>query len=179
MLIISQKNRTTKNYQLITGRGFTLIETLLYMAIISIVVSTFVFYGINIIQSGAKSSHQEEANSAARNISQKIKYEIRNASGINSVSANLISLSETDSAIDPTIISYSNGGLTIKRGSGPAIALNPSSTNITSLAFADYSSLDNNTKNIQFIFTIECIYPSIGNIKESMTVTGDAELRSN
>lgn len=159
--------------------GFTLIEILLYTAIVSLVISSFVLYGWNVVQGGAKSSHMEEVNSSARYISQRFKYEIRNASGINSISSSQISLSESIPAINPTIINFSTGQLTIQQGVASAVAINPSSTNISSLTFSNFSSGDNKTKNIQFLFTIESKYPSIGNIKDNVTIEGAAELRSN
>lgn len=159
--------------------GFTMIETLLYIAIISVIVTSFVLYGWNIIQGGAKSSHQEEVSSTARYVSQRIKYEIRNASAINSVSATEISLAEIDSAKNPTVISFATGQITVKQGTGATVAINPSSTNISSFVFTNYSSGDSKTKNVQFAFTIESNYPSIGNVKDSLSIEGDAELRSN
>src|SRR3989344_7372816 len=71
--------------KIIGEKGFTLIELILYMALVSIVLTAIVPFAWNIIGGGVKSSAQQEVFSQARFVSERIKYEIRNASGITSV----------------------------------------------------------------------------------------------
>src|SRR3990167_11538866 len=67
------------------GAGFTLIELILYVALITIILSAIVPFAWNTVQTGVKSAVQQEVNANARYISERIKYEIRNSTGINSV----------------------------------------------------------------------------------------------
>lgn len=164
-----------------TEQGFTFIELILYMAIISIVMSALIPFAWNVIEGGVKSSSQQEVFSQARFVSERIKYEIRNANSINSVSPTSISLAVSPPANNPTIIDLSAGNIRIKLGGSPAVNLNSADTKITTLTFTDYSSLDNKTKHIRFIFTIDDNYPAIRSEYDvpSYTLEGSAEVRSN
>ena len=165
----------------LTG-GFTLIELILYIAIVSIVMTALIPFAWNVIEGGAKSATQQEVFSNARFISERLKYEIRNASGINSVASSSISLSTSTPSTNPTIIDLSGGNIRIKQGTGSAINLNSTDTMISSLVFTNYTSVDNKTKHIQFVFTINSNYTGSGQrqeFKESTTIEGSAEVRNN
>lgn len=164
-------------------KGFTLIELILYVAIITIVMSALIPFAWNVIGGSVKSSAQQEVSSQARFVSERIKYEIRQASGITSVGATSISLTNF-SPDTATVISLSGGKLQInKNGTGP-VNLNSDDTTITTvggLIFKDYTSADNKTKHIQFSFTMDDNYP--GSRQEydapAIIVESSAELRSN
>lgn len=161
-------------------KAFTFIELILYIGIVTIVISALVPFAWNIIGTGAKSATSQEVFSAARYISERIKYEIRNASGINSVAPTSISLASSDSAKNPTIIDLSSGKVRVKYGVSTAININSINTNVSSLAFTNYTSGDSKTKNIQFAFTVDGNFPSSRTeYKETTSITGAAEVRSN
>ncbi|QQG47354.1 MAG: type II secretion system protein [Candidatus Woesebacteria bacterium] len=163
-----------------TFEGFTLIELILYMAIVSVVTTSLISFGWNIINNGIKSTVDEEVYSNGRYIAEKIKYEIRNASGINTVNTTSISLSESNPADNPTVINLSSSRVTIKKGAAAAVSLNSNDTAISNLVFTNYSSLDNKTKNIQFSFTIFYKANSVrGDYQSSANFEGDGEVRSN
>lgn len=161
--------------------GFTFIEIILYVSIVSIVLTAIIPFAWNVIGGSVKSSAEQEVSSQARFISEKIKYEIRNADNINSVAANSISLDVTVAANDPTIIDLLAGKIRIKLGAAAAVDLNSNDTLVSALTFTDYTSADNKTKNIQFVFTID---DNFGNSRQeydvpTITVEGSAEVRSN
>ncbi|MEI6326750.1 MAG: prepilin-type N-terminal cleavage/methylation domain-containing protein [Candidatus Roizmanbacteria bacterium] len=161
-------------------KGFTFIELVLYLAIVTTVMGALVLFAWRIIGSGAKSATEQEVFSAARYASERIKYEIRNASGVNSVASNSISLASTNGAQNPTVIDLSGGKIRVKYGASAAININSTDTNVSSLTFTNYSSLDNKTKNIQFSFTLDSNYNTVAQeYVESTSIRGDAELRSN
>ncbi len=153
---------------------------LLYIAIVTIMVSSLVPFVLTVIGNGAKSATQQEVFSQARYISEKLKYEIRNSIGINSVGTTSISLATSDSITNPTVIDLLSGNLQIKQGLGVAVNLNSSLTTISNLIFTNYSSVDNKTKHVQFSFTINSNY---GSTRQeyvlSIPIEGSAELRSN
>lgn len=165
------------------NKGFTLIELILYMAIITIVMSALIPFAWNMIEGSAKSSVEQEVSSQARYVSERIKYEIRRASGITSVGATSISLTNF-SPDTTTIISLSGGKMQINKNGAGVVNLNSDDTIITTVGgviFTDYRSADNKTKHIQFGFTIDDNYT--GSRQEynapAMTIEGSTELRSN
>lgn len=160
--------------------GFTFIELLLYMAIVTIVLSSLVPFAWNIIGAAAKSNTEEEVFSQSRYISERIKYEIRNASGINSVSATSISLANSVAAQNPTVIDLSGGNVRIKQGAGATTNLNSPDVAISSLTFTNNTSGDNKTKNITFVFTLNANYGTAGQeYIETTSIRSSAEVRSN
>lgn len=168
--------------------GFTLIELILYLALVTIMLSAIIPFAWNVIGSGAKSGTQEEVNTQARFISERLNMEIRNASGINSsdFDTNLaldpnkkLSLSETNGN-NPTIIDVVSGQVQITQGSNPPVALNSTDTRVSNLTFSNFSSADNKTKNIEFTLTVQTLPSSARQEYQfSVSVESDAEVRSN
>ncbi|MDQ3099380.1 MAG: prepilin-type N-terminal cleavage/methylation domain-containing protein [bacterium] len=161
-------------------QGFTLIELILYIAIIVMFLTTLIPFAWNVIEGGAKSATQQEIYSQARFISERVKYEIRNASGINSISATSINLATSTAGTNPTIISLSGTNLTIKEGTGTTTNLNSSDTGVSSMTFTNLTSANTYTKNIQFSFTVSDVLISSRNeFTESVDIQSSAEVRSN
>lgn len=165
--------------------GFTFIELLIYIAVVALVMTSMMQLAWNAIGAGLKNSKLAEVHVNARYISERIKYEIRNANGINTGSSTfgsspgVLSLSQT-APNDPTVIDLSGGNVRIKQGAGATVNLNASATQVTSLIFTNYTSADNLTKNVSFSLTIQSNYSGQRfEYKESVSLKGDAELRSN
>lgn len=164
-------------------QGFTLVELILYIAISSIFMLASVSFAWDVIYGRVKSYTQQEVNQNMRFTTKRITYEIRNAAGINSVTANSISLSNTDSARNPTVISVSSGRVRIGYGStGNCPTTSPcfltsNGVSVTNLSFTNLSQ-GTTTENIQFTISMQ----STGDrseFQESQTYVGSAELRSN
>lgn len=138
-------------------KGFTLIELILYIALVSIFIGGAIQFAWDAIYGQTKSRTQQEVNQALRFIDARIAYEIRTASSINSVSATSISLEMADSARNPTVISLSSGTIRIGQGSSgncPTSApcsLHGSTVSITSLTFTNLSS--GSSSNIRYAIT--------------------------
>lgn len=162
------------------NKGFTLVELILYIAIITIVLSALVPFAWNTVETGVKSAVQQEVNANARYISERIKYEIRNATGINSVAATSISLATSTPATNPTVIDLSGGNIRIKQGAGSAVNLNSANTVINSLIFTNYSSGDTKTKHIKFVMTVAASFAAARQeYQDSVVIEGSSEVRSN
>ncbi len=159
--------------------GFTFIELILYISIVVIMLTAIVPFGWSTITSGVKSSVQQEVYSQARFVSEKLKQEIRNANGINSVSAATIDLNTSTNST--TVIDINGGKIRIRYGAGGTpINLNSDDTNVTSLVFTNYSSADNKTKHIGFTLTISSNYAGQRQeYNETITLRGSAEVRNN
>lgn len=160
--------------------GFTLIELILYVSIITIVMSALIPFAWNIIGGSVKSTVEQDVSSQARYVSERIKYEIRNASDITSVNPTSISL--TNFAPDTTtVISLVGSKMQINKNGTGAVDLNSDDTAISGLTFVDYSSADLKSKNIKFTFTLDDSYT--GSRQEynapPITIESSAEVRSN
>lgn len=176
------KKLKTQNSKFKIRRGFTLVEMILYVAIVSIFVTAMIEFALNIVYGRVKSYTQQEVNQNMRLAGKRINFEIRNATGVNSVSASSVNLAVSDSARNPTVIGLNGGRLTIGygvSGSCPTTApcnLTSNLVNVSNLTFSDLSVSPFST-NIRFSITIE----SSGSVIEQQypeTYAGAAELRS-
>lgn len=157
-------------------KGFTFVELLLYMAIMSIVLTSMTMLAWNAIGAGAKNSTLQEVYSNARYVSERIKYEIRNASALGTVGAS--SLAYTDANSVSSTIALSGGNVQLTKGS--SVNLNSPDTTVDSLVFTNYSSLDSKTKHVGFTMTMRANYSGARfEFKETISLRGSAELRSN
>ncbi len=162
--------------------GFTLIELILYIALVAIFVSGAILFAWDIIYGRVKSTVHQEVNQNLRIASKRIAFEIRNASAINSVTPTSISLASTDASRNPTVIDLSSDRVRIGYGgagncptSAPCF-LTSNQVSITNLLFTDMSAASSN--NIRFSITAE----SIGQRQEwdvLQTITTSSELRTN
>lgn len=160
------------------SNGFTFIELILYISIVTVMLTAIVPFGWSTVVNGVKSSTQQEVYSQARYVSERLKYEIRNANLINSVSETSIDLNTALNAT--TVIDLLEYKIRIRYGAGPPINLNSDDTAVTFLTFTNYTSADNKTKHIEFAFTIESKYSEQRQeYKETVTLLGSAEVRSN
>lgn len=132
-------------------KGFTLIELILYVTILGIVMTALLPVALAVVDGGAKNSQNEEVVSTARNVMERIKYQIRNARDISAISAGSLTL--TNYSGPDTVIDLSAGKVRINQGTG-AVALNSEDTLVTQLVFSDYRSADGNTKNVQIQMTV-------------------------
>lgn len=166
-------------------KGFTFIELLVYIAVISVVLTSISQLAWNAIGAGVKNTTLQEVHANTRFISERIKYEIRNANGMNAGSSTFGSspgvLSLVQSAPNnPTIIDLVGGNIRIKQGAAAAVNLNSNDTQITSLVFTNYTSADTLTQHIAFTFTIQSNSASARTEYDgTVTIRGSAEIRSN
>lgn len=177
------KRYNNKTIKQSNSAGFTFIEALLYIGLVTIIMSSIIPYAWNIIEGGAKSAYQEEVVENARYISERIKYEIRNSLGINSgTGGSQIVLCQTTPCPNvptQTTIALSGTDVTIvDNGVTPAVKLNSNSVHVTNLAFTNNTS--GSTENISFTMTVATSYA--GTRKDfiySTSLRSSAEVRSN
>jgi type II secretory pathway pseudopilin PulG len=110
------KNRLTT----LPANGFSLIEVIVYVALLSLILAGFVSVAWNLIYSQVKADTQQELNYQLRSASQRIGFEIRNASAINSITSTSVSLAQTEAGRNPTVIDFTGGRIRIGWGSSGA-----------------------------------------------------------
>ncbi len=156
----------TTNKQLRKNQcGFTFIELILYVSILTFMMGALMSFVLVIVQNSEKSATQQELGGVGRYLTERLKWETRNAADINAGTSNFgvnfatnslaqLSLKNFTPALDPTIFSVSGGQLMVKQGASAAVALNTSDAKVTSLIFTNNTSGNSKTKNITFTLTV-------------------------
>ena len=122
--------------------GLTLVETLIYAALISVVIGLLVVVAFQVIDGNSNLSEliflEEEANFILR----KMSWAISGASSINSPSSGQFSTStlsidkfEIEAGSNPIVFSVSTGTIWLKRGSNSSIPLNSAFVTIENATF--------------------------------------------
>lgn len=126
-------------------RGFTLIETIIYMAIIGLVVSSFVGFSVTVSRARNKSYASEEVQANARMALDLISQRIRAASSVNTGTSTfnsdpgVLSLAMADAAKNPTIIDLTadDGVLRITEGVNSPVSVTSGRVRVTNLVFTN------------------------------------------
>lgn len=142
--------------------GFTLIEFLLYIAIIAVILVLITGFLWDIILGSLKENSWEEVRQNANFSLTKINQEIKRAVGINSPvpgsSSNVLSLAVTSSLSDPTIIDAVDGKLRITKGSSIPEELTSDLVRVVVLQFTNLS-YPQTPGTVRIEMTIEHINP--------------------
>jgi prepilin-type N-terminal cleavage/methylation domain-containing protein len=144
-------------------KGFTLIEIMVYVAIIGLVVITFVNFSLSVADAGSKAYVEQEVQANARLALDIFRQRVMAANGINIGTSifgsdpGTLSLSMANGTINPTIFSLSsdNGSLQIAEGVGSPIALTSNRVKVTNLVFTNLTSPNNKRENIKIDLTLE------------------------
>lgn len=123
--------------------GFTLIEIIIYVAIIGGLLVALTSFILTISGSRNKSYSEQEVNANARMALSVISKKIKSASGINAgvsifdTHPGVLSLAMASSTLNPTVFALNNGRLTITEGVGSAQFVTDQRINITNLVFTN------------------------------------------
>jgi Tfp pilus assembly protein PilW len=143
-------------------KGLTLIEILLYIAILSFFLLMVIGFIWNFIFGNIKERAFQEVQENGRFAMTKISQEIKKAIGINNpqpgFSSNSLSLAMADNHLDPTIFSVVNGKLTITQGQNPPLFLTSNLVRVTDLLFTNLS-YENASGTVRIEMTIEHVNP--------------------
>lgn len=169
------------NFQKQSQEGFTYVEAILYIAIISIMLTALIPFTWNIVEGGTKSATQQEVSSQARAISERIVYEIRNAVDITSVTSSTLTLCENSAncalAANQTVILFTGSSVTINQANAGAVTLDSNNVSVTG-SFTNNSS-GSSTKDVSFTLTVTENTGSTRNeYTASETISSSAEVRN-
>jgi prepilin-type N-terminal cleavage/methylation domain-containing protein len=124
-------------------RAFTLIELLIYIAILSLVLVSITGFFLNIISGDIKESSYQEVQQNGRFAMAKITQEIKKAIGINipvlGSSSSSLSLVMATPGLNPTIFDISGGKLRITQGSSAPVELTTDQVIVNNLQFTNLS----------------------------------------
>lgn len=149
--MFDRKNTFIKN-------GFTLVELLLYAAVVSTAVLALSALLLINLQAQIKNQTIAEVNQQGTQVMQIITQAIRNSEGITSpvagASSSSLSLDVVLGASDPTVFDLSSGTVRITEGAESAIPLTNSSVAVSALNFQNLSRSGTfGTVRVQFTIT--------------------------
>lgn len=147
--------------------GNTLVELLLYMAILSLIILAVSSMVYLTFQSRIKSQVIAEVEQQGNQTMEIILRTIRNSSSVNTpttgASGNTLSLATYSAPTSPSVFSINNGALTIKEGSAGTINLTSDKLMIDNLLFTNLS-YPQTPGNVKIEFTLQ--YKNNDNISE-------------
>lgn len=152
MLIIGRQLSIVKCQMFSMKRSFSLIELLIYIALISIFVTGMINFALHSSKTRAKAENIQLIEQNLKNAHQRVAYEISRAKNVQSISGNQLVL---DNGGSTTTINLSSQKIFITSGGVGPDALTSNQVTVTNLSFTDLKSTDNNTKNIKVDITIE------------------------
>lgn len=143
--------------------AFTLIEFIIYIAIVTLVLVLIIGFLWNIVLGNIKETSYQEVQQNARFALTKISQEIKKASGINNPSPgqsdSILSLSMQNLDLNPTIFDVFEGKLRITQGESDPKELTSDEVKVTNLLFTNLS-YPNTPGTIRIEMTIEYLNPS-------------------
>lgn len=144
------------------NKGFTLFESMLYIAISALVLLAVFSIGLEVTLGKAKLKAMEEVSQNARVALETMSDTIRNAEAINSPtagsSASSLSLQMVTGSENPSVFDLSSGIVRITEGVGSAVNLTTDEVNITALTFQNLSYTDT-PGTVRISMTIEYTNP--------------------
>lgn len=147
-------------------RGFTLIETVIYVAITAGLLVALTSFILAISGSRTKSFSQQEVNANARLALNIISKKIKSANGVNFVTSTfdihpgVLALSMASSTLNPTVFALDGSGrLTLVEGVGAAKFITSPQIKITNLVFTNLTA-DGNHSNIGINFDFSYVSSS-------------------
>lgn len=171
------------------AKGFTFIEVILYMGIVILMIGAIIPFMLSVIDFGIKNNTQQEVYAASRYVSERIKYEVRNAQAldVSDFDVNIASDEAKQFAVhqvgssDSKRFFIANNTLFIQKGSEAPVALTSDDIHITNLVFTNHSTSDGTKEAVEFSITVEAHYPMAflrQEYKESVTIKSGARVRS-
>lgn len=137
-------------------KGFTLIELIIYLTILSIVMSSFLYFSLAILNYRNKSRAIEEVQANERMAINLISQKIRSAKSVNFSQSvfnshpGSLSLAMDDIGRSPTLINLDNGKLQISEGLSQPVSITSDRIIVSDLVFFDLTG-SSSIANIGFI----------------------------
>ena len=127
------------NYKLKIVRGFTLIETIIYIALFSVIISLVIGAVYPIIQGSESLQKNIVADAEAHFLTRKIEWALTSVLAINSPTSGLtgatLSVDKVNYPQNPILFDLDSGSLRIKNGLGDPIILNSANVTVSDLQF--------------------------------------------
>lgn len=133
-------------------RGFTLIELILYITLVSSFVTGAVLFAWDVVYGREKFNQQQIVEQSTKVALGRIAYEIRRATDIQSVSPHQLILVN---GAGTTTVASSSGSVVITSGSAGPYTLTSNQVTVTDLSFTNVTPANNNSKNIKVSLSVK------------------------
>lgn len=138
-------------------KGFTLIETLIYVSILSLMLTVIVSFALSLNSFRKQTQFMLEINDQGSSAMRLLTQTIRDGRAINApvvgATAQALSISTSATATNPTVFTESNGTLYITEGSGNMIALTNDKVRFTNFTITNVSH-ENTPGILEIRFTL-------------------------
>jgi len=159
--------------------GFSLIELLLYMAIVGVIIGSISTAFLLYSNGKTKTKVIADIEYSGNFVSHLIEQNIRDASNIvspaTSTASGTLTLGMTSSTINPTTFKHVSNKLYISKGAGPDVQISPSSYIVSSSSFTNVSK-PNTQGSISFSFTLKTT-STLNEFSYEQSFYGSATLR--
>lgn len=160
--------------------GYTLIELLLYVALVGAVLTSVTFFFGVTLDARTKNQSILEVNEQGTAVMDIVTQTIRNSNSITvptiGTSGASLTLVVPTGALSPTVFSLSSGAVQIKEGAGALAPLTSSKVQVSSLTFENVSRAST-PGSVQVSFVVSRVNPNNRNEYDyQKTFTGTAEL---
>lgn len=143
-------------------KGFTLIETIVYLLIVGVILSTLALFLLHVMNARTKTYAISEVISSANLIQERLSEAVRHSTSLRVADSTfgtdpgVLSLNMADPARTPVEFSLTsdNGQLQISEAGGDPVILSPANVYISELIFTNLTSV-NDAGMIQVKFTAE------------------------
>lgn len=163
-------------------KGFTLVEVLLYISLVSMVMLVIAAFFGTLIETQNKSRATQEVDQNATQINQYLSLLLRNATSITSPDpagtiTNSITFDSNLASSNPVVIDLSAGKIRITEGAGSPIELNGDNTTASGLEFKNLTASSGDT-SIKFEYVLTYNNPdNRQSLEYSSTYYGSGTLR--
>jgi type II secretory pathway pseudopilin PulG len=148
-------------------KGFTLFESMLYIALMGVVLATLSSFVMQLMHARVKLEAKSEVLHAARLVEMRISDALRHANSINVGTSvfgsdpGVLSLEMQDPLKNPTIfrLNADNGRVEMSEHGGAYVALTSTRLSATNLVFQNLTSADD-TGVVQVLFTLQTVNPT-------------------
>lgn len=159
-----------------TQRGVTLIETMVYIALFSIIIGGSVVAAYQILESSGRSQTHALLQEEGDFLIGKINWALSGVqpgtpTGQNCTESNTLSVSKWDASIGVIVINESSGNMHISYTGHPAVVLNNSNTKVSALSFTHCYLSTTNPESMGVHFTLSANTPNGVNMSQDFFAT--------
>lgn len=155
-------------------KGFTLVELMIYIALVAGILIAATSFAWSIINSRTKAFAIQEVEQNGRVIMERLTQEIHQATQITSpalgVGDSSLVLVMRDNQNDPTTFALDTNRIVMTQGGNPTLPLSSDQVIVTDLQFINYSTPNGKTNNVKIILQLDHLNPDN---RQEWQATGD------
>jgi len=167
------------------AKGFTLLELLIYIAVISVILVAATSFAFQFLATRAKASAYQEVERNAQFALARIAAEVRQADGYNAQGAgsnfganpSTLSLVLSDGTKSPTVFSVTGGTLNVKQGAGATLPLTSSKVTVSEFIVDDLSTANGKSKLFRIHLKVTFNSDSLSLYAADTTVETTAQIK--